>query len=211
MYLQDFTGTRKEISTRLYVLTALVAIVAYAFLATAALAGFVEGRAAYNAKDYAVAYEEFSTAADQGHVAAQYFLGHMHRRGRHVKRDYMEALRWYRKAADQGHARAQNWLGVMYGRGLGVKRDYAEALRWYHKAANQGDAMAKYNLGNYYKYGRGVAPNKVEAYKWFSLFAAQRPNDQRNWVLGEMEEYMTPMEVSEAKERAKNWQPASGN
>lgn len=210
MLSRSSVETHKRSGAKHYVIAGLVAIVACACFTTSALAGFVDGRTAYYAKDYETAYTEFREAADQGHAAAQYFLGQMYRRGRGVERDRAAAVRWYRKAADQGHARAQFRLGLMYRRGQGVKKDLVEGARWYRKAADLGHAMARYNLGNAYRAGVGVPRNWVEAYMWFSLFAAQRPNDQRNWVLGDMEEYMTPMQVVEAKERAKNWQPGSG-
>lgn len=202
--------TNEDKCNGFHVLAGLVAIIVCACAANPALAGFVDGRSAYYAKDYRTAHQEFREAADKGHAAAQYFLGQMYRRGRGVERDRVEAVRWYRKAADQGHARSQFRLGLMYRRGHGVDKDSAEGARWYRKAAEQGHAMARYNLGHVYRSGQGVPRNMVEAYMWYSLFAAQRPNDQRNWVLGDMEEYMTPMQVVEAKERAKNWQPGSG-
>ncbi len=176
-----------------------------------ALAGFAEGEAAYASRDYKSAYPEFRKAADQGHAGAQYHLGAMYRRGQGVRTDPVEAVGWYRKAAEQGHAQAEFWLGWMYGRGRGIEKDYAEAARWYGKAAEQGHAMAQHNLGMLYRQGRGVPRNRVEAYKWFSLFVAQRPNSQLAWVLGDLEEHMTQMEIAEAKERAANWRPASGN
>lgn len=188
-----------------------VSVLALTFVASPALAGFNEGKAAYSSKDYESAYPEFRKAADQGHAGAQYHLGMMYRRGQGVRTDPVEAVGWYRKAAEQGHAQAEFWLGWMYGRGRGIERDYAEAARWYGKAAEQGHAMAQHNLGMLYKQGKGVSLNRVEAYKWFSLFVAQDPNSQLAWVLGDLEEYMTQMEIAEAKERAANWRPASGN
>lgn len=71
--------------------------------------------------------------------------------------------------------------------------------------------MAQHNLGLLYRHGKGVPRNQVEAYKWLSLFVAQTPNSQLAWVLGDMEEHMTQMEIAEAKERAKNWRPVSGD
>lgn len=190
-------------------LTALVLVLAVG--AKPALADFAEGAAAYSSKDYESAYTEFRKAADQGHSGAQYHLGMMYRRGQGVRTDPVEAVRWYRMAADQDHVRAQFWLGWMYRRGRGVERDYTEAARWYGKAADRGHAMAQHNLGLLYRHGKGVPPNQVEAYKWLSLFVAQRPNSQLAWVLGDMEEHMTQMEIAEAKERAKNWRPVSGD
>ena len=180
-------------------------------VATPSLAGFAEGEAAYASRDYQSAYAEFRKAAAEGHAGAQYHLGMMYRRGQGVRTDPAKAVVWYRGAAEQGHVGAQFWLGWMYRRGRGVERDYGEAARWYGKAAEQGHAMAQHNLGVLYRQGKGVPENRVEAYKWFSLFVAQKPNSQLAWVLDDLEGYMTQMEVAEARERAKNWRPASGN
>ena len=185
-------------------------VLALAVAASHALAGFAEGQTAYSAKDHASAYEVSGQAADQGHAAEQYHLGTIYRRGLGVPRNDAEAVRWYRKAAEQGHVKAQLWLGAMYGWGQGVEQDFTEAARWYRMAAERGDAIAQHNLGALYRKGQGVPQNLVEAYMWLSLFVAQQPDSQHAWILGDTELFMTQMEIVEAKERAKNWQPRSG-
>jgi TPR repeat protein len=42
------------------------------------------------------------SAAEQGHLKAQFHLGFMYHNGQGVKQDKVEAVRWYRKAAVQG-------------------------------------------------------------------------------------------------------------
>lgn len=160
-------------------------------------------------KDYFKAVRWYREAAEQGDVEAQYSLAVMYHRVQGVERDYAEAVRWYRAAAGQGHRRAELRLGVMYEKGQGVQQDFAEAARWYHMAAEKGQDAAQLNLGRLYYRGWGVAVNKVEAHKWVSLFLAQRPDSQHAWILGEIEENMTAMEIVEAKERAKNWRSIS--
>ena len=93
-----------------------------------AYAGFDEGKAAYDKGDYAKAYEEFKTLAEQENGDAQNDLGYMYYAGHGVSKDYAEAIKWYRKAADQGHALGQYNLGVMYDKGLGVPKEYDEAV-----------------------------------------------------------------------------------
>ena len=137
--------------------------------------------------------------------------GFVEGRGAYSARDFETAYAEFSEAAEQGHVRAQLWLGVLYERGQGVGQDHAEAARWYRKAADKGQAVAQYNLGLLYFHGKGVAQNKVEAHKWVSLFLAQRPDSQHAWTLDEFEQDMTTMEIVEAKERAKNWRPSSGN
>jgi len=50
-----------------------------------AWAGFKEGKAAYDAKNYAKAFKEFSQAADQGFAEAQVNLGVMYSKGEGVR------------------------------------------------------------------------------------------------------------------------------
>jgi TPR repeat protein len=106
-------------------------------LASPAGAGFDEGVAAYNRKDYAAALREFLPLARQGHVAAQYNMGVMHESGQGVPQDHAEAVKWYRLAAERGHARAQFNLGGMYMHGWGVPQDRVQAYMWFHLAAER--------------------------------------------------------------------------
>ena len=80
-------------------------------LAAPAWAGFLEGVAAYERGDYAMALREFRPLAEQGYAGAQNNLGLMYARGRGVPQDYAAAVKWYRKAAEQGYVEAQHNLG----------------------------------------------------------------------------------------------------
>ena len=81
-------------------------------LAAPAWAGFAEGVAAFERRDYATALREFRPLAEQGHADAQFNLGLMYYKGQGVPQDHAEAMKWYRKAAEQGDADAQRNLGV---------------------------------------------------------------------------------------------------
>ncbi len=105
------------------------------------------GVEAYSHKEYAVAVQHLRTAAQAGHVRAQYFLGIACYNGDGLVQDPAEAARWFAKAADKGDADAQCELGHAYDRGHGVTRDPAVAARWYLKAARQGNDSAQYDLG----------------------------------------------------------------
>lgn len=69
-----------------------------------AQAGMREAFAAYERKDYASAFREFSPLAEQGDATAQSFLGEMYGNGQGVAKDEQQAVTWYRKAAEQGGA-----------------------------------------------------------------------------------------------------------
>jgi len=126
-----------------------------------ALTHFDAGIAAYEANDLPLAYEEFLTAAKEGHADSQFNVGLMYEKGIGVGKDEKEAVAWYSKSAEQGNSAAQYNLGVLYENGLGTGIDYAKANEWYRKASVQGDALAIGNLGMLYVRGQGVKENKV--------------------------------------------------
>jgi len=144
-----------------------------AILPGLSLAGYDEGLAAYNKKDYAAALREWRPLATQGDVSAQLALGVIYENGQGVPQDSKEAAKWYRLAAEQGNANAQKNLGVMYAYGRGVLQDYKEAIKWYRLAAEQGNANAQNNLGGMYATGQSVPQDYKEAVKWSRLAAGQ--------------------------------------
>ena len=109
--------------------------------ASLAYAGYDEGKTAYDRGDYAKAYKECKTAAEQGYAVAQFNLGLMYAKGQAVPKDNAEALNWLCKAAEQGYVEAQRLLGVMYYLGQGVSKDDVEAVKWLRKAAERGAAQ----------------------------------------------------------------------
>ncbi len=176
-------------------------------LAQPAWAGWNEGVAAYQRKDYPTAIKEWRPLAEQGNDRAQYNLGAMHEGGLGVAQDYEQALHWYRKAAAQGNPMAQNNLGQMHQKGWGVSRSYQEAARWYQKAAEQGYVKAQTHLGIMYYLGRGVPKDYVNAFMWLSLAAAQgdkRAREYRNRVAG----MMSPAQLMQAGRQASERKPS---
>lgn len=55
-----------------------------------------------NQTDYAEALKWWHKAADQGHLAAQAYLGFMYEKGWGAPKDIVQAAHWYRMAADKG-------------------------------------------------------------------------------------------------------------
>ena len=68
-------------------------------------AGFDEGLAAYNKKDYAMVLKEWRPLAARGNAQAQFKLGWMYEGGQGVSSNDKQAVAWFRKAAEQGVAR----------------------------------------------------------------------------------------------------------
>jgi TPR repeat protein len=169
--------------------------------------------AAYQKGDYTTALKLSRSLADQGDARAQSILGLIYYGGRGVSRNDNEAVRWFRHAADLGDATGNLYLGVMFADGRGVPQDYAEAAKWYRLAADLGDAQAQYNLGLAYAKGEGVSPDNVSAHMWFNLAAARFPASDarsrdaavrnRDLVASDM----TPEEIAEAQQLARDWKP----
>ena len=96
-------------------------------------ADFAAGVAAYEAEDFAGAFEEWLPEAEAGNDAAQRNIGLLYQTGRGVDPDPARVLAvfWYQRAAAAGNARAQANLGNLYLAGIGVPQDNAVAANWF--------------------------------------------------------------------------------
>lgn len=130
-------------------------------LSNVAVAGLLEGVAAYEAGNLPLAVKEFRASAEKGDADSQFNLGLMYERGISVGKDEKTALAWYRKSAEQGNSNAQYNLAVLYENGRGSDVDFARAHQWYRKAVVQGDGLAVGNLGMMYVRGQGIKEDKV--------------------------------------------------
>ncbi len=139
-----------------------------------ALAGYDEGRAAYERGDYDTALLEWRPLAELGNAMAQKRLGDMYAGAKGVPEDEGTAIRWYGKAAEQGLASAQTSLGLIYESGRGVPQDYAMAVNYYRKAAALKDPVGQSSLAVMYEYGLGVPRNLVVAYALYNLSPLNR-------------------------------------
>ncbi|MBF0399789.1 MAG: sel1 repeat family protein [Magnetococcales bacterium] len=151
---------------------------------------------------------ELLQSAEGGHVGAQHNLGMMYLFGNGVAQDYVQAARWFGKAAGQGLAKAQYALGLLYAKGDGLPQAYEDAARWFGKAAGQGHPLGQKDLGVLYAEGKGVAQDYTHAYMWLTLAAAQgdRTSAQFCEIIAKQ---MSPEQVAQAKEMARNWRPVS--
>ena len=127
---------------------------------------YKQGKALYDAKDYAKAFVKLKAAAEKGHKKAQYRVGLCYDKGKGVKENDDEAFRWYSKSAAQNYAKAQYQLGKCYKEGEGCKEDRSKALAWWLKAAKQDNADAEYQLAKAYLKGKGVAADEAKAKSW---------------------------------------------
>ncbi len=105
-------------------------------------ADMADGLAAFDAGDYATAFEEWRALARAGEVEAQVALAGLYLAGQGTRADAAEALRWYRLAAEQGDAVAQLNLGDLLSRGLGVAREPGGRLCLVRAGGRPGPALA---------------------------------------------------------------------
>jgi hypothetical protein len=147
-------------------------------VATPCWAGFNEGKAAYDRKDYATAFRECLPLAQQGDAEAQYLLSIMYTNGDGVPKNGPEAFKWLSRAAEQGNAVAQQTLGIEYRFGRGMSQNDAEAAKWFRRAAEQGDARAQRFLGEMYEEGIGMPQDYKWAYVWYDRAAASASKER---------------------------------
>lgn len=103
-----FSKLRRWLSNA--VLQALFVVAISTFSSTAAVSGFDEGVASYRMGNYTDAFKEWTEAAQQGDVDAQYNLGCLYVRGEGVPQNRAWAVDWLQRAADQGDVDAATWL-----------------------------------------------------------------------------------------------------
>ena len=151
-----------------------------AALAGQAWAGFDDGKAAYERKDFATALRELEPLAKAGNGPALYLMGLMYANGQGVAPDLFAAAEWYHRAAEKGYAPAQFSLGVAYYEGQGISQSYREAARWFRQAAEQGDGNARFNLAMMYAAGFGVPQDYQESARWLRLAAEQGLGEAQN-------------------------------
>lgn len=156
-------------------------------------------------KDYKVAAQWFTKAAEQGHVESQAMLGICYSTGEGVPQDFGEAAKWYRKAAEQGLDIMQVRLGNCYADGIGVPQDNKEAASWFRKAAEQGNALAQNNLARSYAAGLGVLEDYVEAYAWF-LVASMNGDVNSSGNKEIVKSLLSDDQVAAGQQRAKELQ-----
>jgi TPR repeat protein len=122
------------------------------------------------------AFEVFSVAAREGHVASQLNLGFMFERGQGTRASRKLASVWYRRASRQGDASAMSNLGIL----AREERRFRTARRWFRKALAAGDADALLELAR-----TAVAENRwAVAERWLLLLSARTDATEGSRELG---------------------------
>jgi uncharacterized protein len=127
--------------------------------------------------------KHWHSAAEAGHVCAQFFLATCFDIGRGLHRDPRKALIWYRKAAQNGHQLAQFNIALAYENGDGLRRDPRTALKWYSRSALQGHVESQLKVGYCYHEGLGIQQDYRVAVHWYQK-AARRGDPSAQYNLG---------------------------
>ena len=172
---------------------------ALALIALPALAGPMEGQAAWAAGDYVTAIREWRSAALSGDPAAQYGLGQAYLYGRGLATDLEQAELWFRKAAAQGHLEAADNLGLL----LFQQDKRREALPYLERSAARGEPRAQYVLGTAKFNGDLVDRDWVGAYALMTrASAAGLPQASR--ALAQMDQEIPLAERQQGQVLARN-------
>lgn len=134
-------------------------------------------------KDFNIAFELFSKAAQGNMPEAINSKGICYLKGRGTKQDFSKAAECFREAAERGLPIAQANLADCYVYGNGVEQNYKTAKEWYEKAAEQDYAPAAFNIGRLYYNGRpGVGLNYGKAAYWYRMAANSGLADAQNSI-----------------------------
>jgi len=128
----------------------------------------------------------YQHSAENGDVAAQVALGHLHFYGaRGFEQNPERAARYFRAAAAQGDAAAMSSLGQMHVQGLGVAQNNATAFKYLSDAAARHNPAAQNGLGYLHLHGQGTAKDYKAALGWFKK-AADQGHAEAQFNLGAM-------------------------
>jgi TPR repeat protein len=86
------------------------------------------------------------------------------------------------------------------------RKDYKTAYKLLLPFAEQGDALAQKNLGLMYYKGQGVPQDYVKAHMWARLDKYSNTPGMIQYTQ-DLEKKMSPSQIEEAQEMARNWKP----
>lgn len=197
---------------------ALLTFVLALSISLPARAGFEEGYAAYNAKDWKAAILNLRPAAEAGDDRAMVVLGNMYAEGMGVGWDAQEALALYNRAADKGNTDAMLAIGATYINGDGVAQSYVTGADWFRRAAEAGSQTGAFFYATTILRGNQSATDDLKsdpytAYKWFKIAArdggdASYQKNAQDMAAAVAKKLLKPAETARADKEAAAWKPA---
>jgi TPR repeat protein len=147
---------------------------------TSSSASTTDGIAAYNTGNYAVAFREFSAAANSGSAEGKHLLASLYYQGHGVERDLKRAVALFTEAAAANYPPSLANLALMYSNGDGVPKDMNVAVQYGIKAAQTGDVQSQFNLAQAYRKGAGVVQDYSKAAYWYRKAAEAGSQSAQN-------------------------------
>ena len=126
------------------------------------------GIAAFDSKNFSMAYQLLAPLAAQGDAESLWRLGMMQMNGLGMVENQPLGLENFIQAAEQGHVFAHHMIGVAYMTGEGVEKDINKAIEWFEKAADFDLPGAMYALGMLYEDGKEVPKDTEKAQDWYA-------------------------------------------
>ena len=120
----------------------------------------------------------FKSAANYGHVEAQYYLGIIYSEDKIVKRNIDEAIKYFSLASAQNHPEAQYRLGMIYYNGNYVQRNIEKAIYNLLMAADRNHSESQYQLGMIYYENQNLEDSIYKSIHYLLLSAKQ--NNERS-------------------------------
>ncbi len=158
---------------------------------------YKRGKESFDGKVFDNAFKYFQTAAEQGHMEAQFRLAQMYEEGIGVPESKKHATKWYAKAAEQGHAAAQYKLAEYY-----LYERVFEVLGVDLDSETADDEIDDILTGTSEEELKNVSkPSNESGLKWLVLSAEQGFADAL-YELGNIydEGEIVPQDISKAKE-----------
>ncbi|KAA0446333.1 MAG: sel1 repeat family protein [Candidatus Thioglobus sp.] len=98
-------------------------------------ADLASGLAAFDSKNFSMAYQLLAPLAAKGNAESLWRLGMMQMNGLGMVANQALGFENFIKAAEQNHAFAHHMIAVAYMSGEGVEKNINKAVEWFEKAA----------------------------------------------------------------------------
>lgn len=169
-------------------------------------------------RDDAEAHQWLGRAARAGNTGAMIAIGLMTRQGAGVPPNEAMGMAWIRRAALAGDSTAALLLARAHERGEGVAADSESAAQWLQRAAELRNPAAQLLLAQWYLEGRAVERSPTLSHAWATVVqtSVQRLGDPTNAMRIRQQAFagqrqaellMSPAELAQARDLARDWVP----
>lgn len=132
------------------------------------MADLNSGVAAFDSKNFAMAYQLLAPLAQENDPESLWRLGMMQMNGLGMVKNQPLGLENFIKASDLGHEIAHHMVGVAYMTGEGVEKNIEQAIHWFQMASEFGLVGAMYALGMLYENDSNGVLDKDKSEFWYA-------------------------------------------